>query len=130
METNESTSEVPCNNCGISVSEKNTKLVLAQGLMMPVVPKYQGCDGRFGFSILLRVCNSCHKCLVSSDSRKHFKRPPTSENFSLTDLDTFYAFKDEQKGYYIRRKYLNDSWRGHTWSPPEWISICEENKHV
>lgn len=91
-----------CHNCDCAVGMSQTTLVLAQGLMMPVVAKFTGDDERFGFSIILRVCPSCRVSLLSSCPKDSFSRYPRDPNFVLEDLDIFPANFD-RKGYYIQR---------------------------
>lgn len=137
MKTNQCCEEVFCNNCNAVVSEDETKLVLAQGLMMPnwLLGWRQGDEKhRHGFSILLRVCSPCYNHLNSTRDARGFKRVPFPETHTLDIFYAFHAEKVEGGGYCIRRKYYNDSYYyaplGYMWSNPELITIAEENKFV
>ncbi|HBH71613.1 MAG: hypothetical protein UU88_C0001G0119 [Parcubacteria group bacterium GW2011_GWC1_42_11] len=107
MKTNTIADVTHCNNCDGVIQISQTSLVLAQGLMMPIVPKYEGVDGRFGFSIILHVCPACDKNLLSENERvrkDYFLRAPFSKDFALEDLDIIRAGFDTQNGYYAQRR--------------------------
>lgn len=139
MKTNQNCGEVFCNNCNAVVNEDKTKLVLAQGLMMPnwLGGWRQGDEKhRHGFSILLRVCVSCYDSLNSTSNASGFNRVPPQfpETHTLHNFHAFHAEKVNGGAYCIRRKYHSDSYyhapRGYIWSNPELITIAEENKFV
>ena len=100
MGTDENDEEVSCHHCEKKVFKRDTRLVMAQGLMMPNVPEFKGSDGRFGFAILLRVCSDCNSNLHTAP--ESFKRQLRFEGFACQDLTIFHAGADD-KGYYVRR---------------------------
>lgn len=138
MKTDQNSGKIFCNNCNTDVEENETKLVLAQGLMMPNWLggwKIGDEKHRHGFSILLRICCSCYDCLNSTSDVRAFKKVlPFSETHHLDNFYSFYAGKTKEGVYFVRRKYYSDSYyhapRGYFYGSPEPITIIEENKYV